>query len=290
MARPLRIQYPNAMYHIISRGIGRMTIFHNEKDWNKFIQFMKRVMEKYNWTCHAYCLMGTHYHILLETPDANMADGMKYLNQLYSQFYNWKYQRAGPVLQGRYKAWMVEKEAKLLDNCRYIVNNPMEAKMVQHPSEWLWSSFRATRGLEKVPGYLETDFLLQYFSSSRKKAQKMYEDFVLAGIGMESPLLEAKNQIFLGSDSFIEEAMQHAEGADLLSGIPKIQKHAARPALQDIFGKGSFKSKKIRNAKIKGAYEKHGYTLREIGQHLQLNSDYLSRLLIEMRKRSEGRT
>ena len=70
-----------------------MTIFHNEKDWKKFIQFMERVIDKYNWFCHAYCLMGTHYHILLETPDANMVPGMKQLNQFYSQFYNWKYQR-----------------------------------------------------------------------------------------------------------------------------------------------------------------------------------------------------
>ncbi len=219
-----------------------------------------------------------------------MVVGMKYLNQLYSQFYNWKYQRVGPVLQGRYKSWLVEREEKLLDNCRYIVNNPVEAKMVQHPSEWPWSSYRATRGIEKAPKYLETAILLRHFSSSRKKAQKMYEDFVLAGIGMESPLLEAKNQIFLGSDSFIAEAMLHAENADLLSDIPKIQKLAARPTLANIFGKGSFTSKKIRNSKIKEAYEKHLYTLREIGQHLQLNSDYLSRLLIEMRKRSEGRT
>jgi REP element-mobilizing transposase RayT len=267
-----------------------MTIFHNEKDWVKFIQFMERVIDKYNWICHAYCLMGTHYHILLETPDANMVPGMKQLNQFYSQFYNWKYQRAGPVLQGRYKAWLVEKEEKFLDNSRYIVNNPAEAKMVQHPSEWPWSSFRATRGMEKVPGYLETDFLLRHFSSSRRKAQMMYEDYVLAGIGMQSPLLEARNQIFLGSDSFIAEAMQYTEGADLLSDIPKIQKLAARPALESIFETGSVTSKETRNLKIKEAYEKHRYTLREIGQHLQLNADYLSRRLIEMRKRSEGRT
>jgi len=288
MARPLRIQYPGAMYHIISRGIGRMTIFHNEKDWTKFISFMARVIKKYNWICHAYCLMGTHYHIFLETPDANMVPGMKQLNQFYSQFYNWKYQRVGPVLQGRYKAWLVDRKEKFLDNSRYIVNNPVEANLVQHPSDWPWSSYRATRGVEKVPGYLETDFLLSHFSSSRKKAQTMYEDFVLAGIVMESPLLEAKNQIFLGSDSFIADAIQHVENADLLSDIPKVQKLAARPSLESIFETGSIISKEIRNLKIKEAYEKHRYTLREIGQHLQLNADYLSRLLIDMRKRSEG--
>ncbi len=290
MARPLRIQYPGAMYHIISRGIGRMTIFHNEKDWKKFIQFMERVIQQHNWICHAYCLMGTHYHIFLETPDANMIVGMKYLNQLYSQFYNWKYRRVGPVLQGRYKSWLVEREEKFLDNCRYIVNNPVDAEMVEHPSEWPWSSFRATRGIEKTPGYLETDFLLRHFSSSRKKAQQMYEDFVLAGIGMDSPLKEAKNQIFLGSDSFIAEAMQHADCTGMLIDIPKTQKLAARPTLGGIFGNSNQTSKKLRNSRIKKAFEKHQYTLREIGQHLQLHPDYLSRLMTEMRKTSEGRT
>jgi putative transposase len=272
------------MYHIISRGIARMTIFHNEKDWIKFIQFMERVTEKYNWTCHAYCLMSNHYHLLLETPDANMVPGMKQLNQFYSQFYNWKYQRVGPVLQGRYKAWLIEKEEKFLDNCRYIVNNPVEAKMVEHPSEWPWSSFRATRGLEKVPGYLETDFLLKHFSSSRKKAQKMYEDFILAGIGIDSPLKEAKNQIFLGSDSFIAETMQHVDRDDEMNNVPKTQKLANRPSLENVFNGSHNISKQARNHLILKAHDIHLCTQREIGNHLGLHPGYISRIVLKMRK------
>jgi len=117
----------------------------------------------------------------------------------------------------------------------------------------------------------------------------MYEDFVMAGIGMESPLLEAKNQIFLGSESFVKEAMLHADNAKTLLGIPKAQKLAARPTLDDLFGNINYASKIKRNIKIKEAYDKHLYTLREIGQYLKLNPDYLSRLLVEMRKRSDGR-
>jgi len=290
MARPLRIQFPGAMYHIMSRGIGKMTIFHTDHDWNKFISFMERVITRYNWTCHAYCLMGTHYHILLETPDANMVPGMKQLNQFYSQYYNWKYRRVGPVLQGRYKAYLVQKDEKFLDNSRYIVNNPVEANMVQHLSEWPNSSFKATRGLCKTPSFLHTDFLLSHFSSSSKKAKRMYEEFVLAGIGMESPLKEAKNQIFLGSDSFVKETMKHVDDADKLVGIPKVQKLAERPSLEDLFKSNGQPSKRIRNLRIKEAYEGHGYTLRQIGEYLQLNPDYLSRIIAEIRKTSEGRT
>ncbi len=284
MARPLRIQYPGAMYHIISRGIARMTIFHNEKDWRKFIQFMERVIKKYNWTCHAYCLMGTHYHLFLETPDANMVPGMKQLNQFYSQFYNWKYQRIGPVLQGRYKAWLVEREEKFLDNCRYIVNNPVEAKIVEHPADWPWSSFRTTRGIEKVPGYLETGFLLRQFSPSRKKAQIMYENFVLAGIGTETPLKEAKNQIFLGSDSFIAEAMQHVDCNDEMNNVPKVQKLAGRPTLEEIFVNAETTSKKNRNQLILTAHDTYAYTQREIGEHLKLHPGYISRIILRLRK------
>ena len=284
MARPLRIQYPNAMYHIISRGIGRMTIFHNEKDFSKFIQFMERVIEKHNWICHAYCLMGTHYHILLETPDANMVVGMKYLNQVYSQFYNWKYRRVGPVLQGRYKSWLVEREEKFLDNSRYIVNNPVEAKMVEHPADWAWSSFRATRGIEKVPKYLETDFLVSHFSSSRKKAQIMYEDFVRAGIGMESPLKDAKKQIFLGSDSFIAEAMQYVNDYDEMNNVPKPQKFADRPPLEGVFIRTKTTSKEKRNRLILKAHDKHAYTQRVIGDYLGLHSGHISRIILRLRK------
>ena len=285
MARALRIEFEGALYHTINRGVGRMTIFHNDKDWQKFLSFQERVVKQFNWICHAYCLMGNHYHILIETPDPNLARGMKILNQLYSQFYNWKYQRTGTVFQDRYKAWLVDKEEKFLDNSRYIVNNPVEANMVQHPSEWLYSSFRATRGIEKAPKYLETDFLLRHFSSSRKKAQNMYEEFVLAGIGMESPLKEAKNQIFIGSDSFIRETMLRIDSKDKLRNLPRKQRMAGRPALNEIFNAKAIRSKKERNNTIQAAYEVHQYHLKEIGEHLNLNPNYLSHLLIEMRKK-----
>ena len=284
MARPLRIQYPGATYHIISRGIARMTIFHTEKDWSKFIGFMERVITRYRWICHAYCLMGNHYHILIETPDANMVPGMKQLNQLYSQFYNWKYHRVGPVLQGRYKAWLVQREEKFLDNCRYIVNNPGEAKMVEHPSQWPWSSFRATRGMDPKPPFLNTDFLLSRFSTSRKKARTIYEEFVLAGIGMESPLEKARNQIFMGSDAFIAEVIRHVHERDELNNVPRAHKTAGRPALGDIFNNSIMTSKKTRNHLILQAYDVHAYTQREIGEFLHLYPGYISRIILRLRK------
>lgn len=290
MARPLRIQYQGAMYHVISRGNGRMTLFYTEKDWAEFHSFLERVFAKYNWVAHAWCLMGNHYHLLIETPDANMVPGMKQLNQFYSQFFNWKHRRTGSVLQGRYKAYLVEKESQFLENCRYVVNNPVKAGMVDHPSKWPWSSFNATRGLVRAPNFLNTDFLLSHFGSSRRDAQDRYESFVLAGVGEESPLKHAKGQIFLGSCAFIRKVMGHAGSPELVPDFPRKQRMASRPSLDDLFKEAVNLKKTRRNQNIKLAHETYRYTLREIGSHLNLHPDYLSRLLGDIRKTSEGRT
>ena len=285
MARALRIEFPGALYHIINRGIGQMMIFHDDKDWKRFLGYQARVMKQFNWLCHAYCLMGNHYHLLVETHDPNLSKGMKLLNQLYSQFYNFKYQRCGPVFQGRYKAWLVDKEDYYLENCRYIVNNPGKARLVQHPSEWIWSSYNATSGSTKAPPWLATDHVLLHFSSSKRKAIKMYEEFVLDGIDAESPLQEAKHKIFLGSDSYVGEVLKNVVCDDTWKIISRERKIADRPSLEELFDGNDFLPKKARNRLIKVTFEEHQYTLKEIGDHLELNPNYLSRLLCDMRKR-----
>ncbi len=135
MARPLRIEYENALYHIISRGNEGMTLFIQDQDRHAFMNVLERVVERYNWICHAYCLMGNHYHLVIETPDANLCRGMKYLNGVYSQKFNRRHSRFGHVLQGRYKSFLVQREEQFLENCRYIVLNPVRAKIVRTPSD-----------------------------------------------------------------------------------------------------------------------------------------------------------
>jgi putative transposase len=100
MARPLRIQFDGALYHIISKGNERMMIFLEDADRIKYLNILNTTIERFNWLCHVYCLMGNHYHLMIETPDANVSKGMKYLNQVYSQFFNRKYNRVGHVLTG----------------------------------------------------------------------------------------------------------------------------------------------------------------------------------------------
>src|SRR3972149_4573760 len=163
MARPLRIEYPGALYHVTARGNAREAIFRDDPDRGAFLVILGRVVERYNWLCHAYCLMGNHYHLLVETPDGDLSKGMRQLNGLYTQRSNRRHRRVGHIFQGRYKAILVDKDSYLLELCRYIVLNPVRAHLVKSVERWPWSSYRATVGERAAPAWLSTEALLAQF-------------------------------------------------------------------------------------------------------------------------------
>jgi REP element-mobilizing transposase RayT len=146
MARPLRLEFAGALYHVTARGDGREDIYRAEGTRRLFLDVLGGVYRRFHWVVHAYCLMTNHYHLLVETPDANLSKGMRELNGVYTQRFNRTYDRAGHVFQGRYKAILVQKEAYLLELARYVVLNPVRARMVRAPGEWPWSSYRAMIG------------------------------------------------------------------------------------------------------------------------------------------------
>ena len=131
MARPLRIEFPGAVYHITSRGNGRQDIFSDDDDRIDFLERLSATVEHFHWICHAYCLMTNHYHLLIETPDGNLSAGMRQLNGTYTQAFNRKHRQVGHLFQGRFKSILVEKESHLLTLSRYIVRNPVAARMVK---------------------------------------------------------------------------------------------------------------------------------------------------------------
>ncbi|MCP4252152.1 MAG: transposase, partial [Candidatus Scalindua sp.] len=149
MSRPLRIEYDGALYHLTSRGNARKPIFAGDEDRKIFLDTLDKVNDKYNFLCHAYCLMDNHYHLLIETPDGNLSNGMRQLNGVYTQRYNRRNRKVGHVFQGRYKAILIQKETHFLEVCRYIVLNPVRARAVSTPKEWKWTSYKATAGFEK---------------------------------------------------------------------------------------------------------------------------------------------
>ena len=136
MARPLRIEYPGAIYHVTSRGDGREAIYLDDGDREEFLSVFEDVIRRMNWKCSAYCLMENHYHLLVETPDGNLSRGMRQLNGVYTQRFNRLHDRSGHVFQGRYKAILVERDSHLKELCRYVVLNPVRAGMVDRPEEW----------------------------------------------------------------------------------------------------------------------------------------------------------
>ena len=286
MARPLRIEYSGAVYHITSRGNARKKIYSDDQDRENFLGVLSTVIKRYNWLCHAYCLMDNHYHLLIETPDANLSMGMRQLNGVYTQLYNRRHRRPGHIFQGRYKAILVDKDNYLLELCRYVVLNPVRARLAELPERWKWSSYSATAGLEKAPEYLSVDWILGVFGTNRKTAQKHYREFVKESINRKSPWEELQGQILLGEDSFVEKFKDLLGDKEAIKEIPRQQRYAGRPNLKEIFKRKSsgFGSgvKKRRNQGIYSAHTNYGYTFKDIADHLGIHYTTVSKIIKEL--------
>lgn len=278
MTRPLRIEYPSAVYHVTARGNARQDIFLDDEDRVRFLDSLHQVVDRFNWLCHAYCLMSNHYHLLIETVDPTLSRGMRQLNGVYTQAFNRYHSRVGHVFQGRFKAIHVEKEAYLLELSRYVVLNPVRAGMVHAAKDWPWSSYRATAGLVKSPRFLTTNWLLEQLDPDRTRAQKAYRQFVSQGRGT-SPWEDLKGQIYLGSDSFIA-SLPIADPRVL--EVPKRQRLVNRPRLRDVFAD----DRSI--GTIYQAYHDHGYTQREIAEHLGVHYATISRRIRKWEETEES--
>jgi putative transposase len=282
MARPLRIQFPGALYHITARGNAKQNIFLNKDDFSDFQKILCKVTKRYHLILHSYCLMHNHYHLLLETLEGNLSQGIRQLNGTYTQQFNKKYQRVGHLLQGRFKSILVEKENYLLELSCYIVLNPLRANLVEDLRDWHYSSYPQTIGVAKKIPCLFPDWILSQFGPDKKSARISYQDFVLSGIHKESPLRKVKGQIFLGSEYFLAKMEQFMEQKEQLTEIPRKQLYATRPSLEKIF-----QTNDKREMKIYQANQKYGYTLKEIGQYLGLHYTTISKIIkkIEDRKK-----
>jgi putative transposase len=231
VARPLRLEYEGAVYHVTSRGNERSAIFRDDRDRAKFLEILGSVVSGSRWILHGYCLMGNHFHLLLETPLGNLSRGMQRLNGRYTRWFNIRHDRAGHLLQGRYKAILVEKEEHLLELCRSIVLNPVRARMVESASRWRWSNYRATSGAVSAPDWLEVDWTLSQFSSRRQTARRIYRQFVAEGKGARSPMRDVWGQIYLGGEIFRKEIDLRLKGHRPAREVPAVQR---RPGIRDI--------------------------------------------------------
>ncbi len=274
MARPLRIEYAGALYHVTSRGDRQENIYQDDRDRNDFLEILAQVKSRYNWLIHAYCLMDNHYHLLIETPDGNLSKGMRQLNGVYTQTSNRNHQRVGHVFQGRYKAILVQKETYLLELARYIVLNPVRARMVRTVQEWSWSSYRDTAGYRCPPDWLETDWILSAFGRRKATAVARYRKYVMEGKNQPSPWEQLRNQVFLGSEQFVDDLRNKIDGRKELSEIPQSQRRPIPRPLQ-YYEKHAV----TRDEAIANAYASGGYSMKEIGDYFGLHYSRVSRLL-----------
>lgn len=283
MSRPLRIEFAGALYHVTSRGDGQEDIYLDDGDRELFLEVLGEVSGRLNWTPHAYCLMGNHYHLLLETPDGNLSKGMRHLNGVYTQRFNRKHKRVGHVFQGRYKAIIVQKQTYLLELARYIVLNPVRARMVRSAKDWPWGSYRATAGMADVPLWLATDWILSAFSDKRSEAAERYKAFVAEGKNQPAIWEQLKNQIYLGTDAFIAKMQAKKPDKEDLSEIPLGQRRAMAKPLEHYAARS-----KTRNEAIVNAYNSGAYGMKEIGDHFGLHYSRVSRIIANQRKEKES--
>ncbi len=274
MSRPLRLEFPGALYHVTSRGDRREPIYDDDEDKVLFYDVLEEVYVRYRWRIHAYCLMDNHYHLLIETPDANLAQGMRHLNGVYTQRYNSKQRRVGHVFQGRYKAILVQKDSYLLELSRYIVLNPVRARMVRAAKDWPWSSYRATVGQVDIPEWLYVDWLLSVYSKVRIEAIRQYKQFVAEGKGQPSPWEQLKNQVYLGNEHFVKQMQNKLNVKTDLSEIPIAQKRSVAKPLEYYIARY-----KDRDKAILEAYSSGAYSMKEIGGQVGLHYSRVSRII-----------
>ena len=206
MARPLRITFPGAFYHVTSRGNERKAVFKSQRDREKFLEYLETATERYNAMIHVFCLMDNHYHLLLETPSGNLPQIMRHINGAYTTYFNAKWTRSGHLFQGRYKAILVEMDEYAKELSRYIHLNPVRAKMADSPGAYAWSSYQYYIGKKKSPIWLQRNFILGYFGQRSSAAQKRYGEFVVSLVDREyeSPLKEVTGSVLLGTQDFID--------------------------------------------------------------------------------------
>ncbi|HEY8974028.1 MAG TPA: transposase [Burkholderiaceae bacterium] len=211
MPRPTRLQYPGALYHVTARGVQQGTIFLDDLDRGALLKYIARALEEGNARAFAYCLMGNHYHLVLQTHQSNLSKLMQRINSGFCQSVNRRHQRCGHLLEGRFKAIVVDRDSHLLEACRYVDLNPVRAGLVASPLQWRWSSYAAHVGRAPVPAWLATDELHGVLTGratpscdALRTARRRYADWVAAGRGVRLWDESLHHGLYLGDQAFVE--------------------------------------------------------------------------------------
>jgi len=236
MARPLRIEFAGAVYHVMSRGNARQEIVLDDADREKRLDWLRRTVETYGWRLHAFALMRNHDHLFFETPEPNLSAGMQYLNGSYTSYFNRRHRRCGHLFQGRFKAHLIDQDGYFLEVSRYIHLNPVRAELVARPEQFPWSSYRGYQRASRTIEWVTYDRVLGEFDTSFGLARRAYTRFVRAGIEEPplSPFAAAFQGVVLGSDKFVARVRRFLDDRPPDGNVPQLEQIRARPSLEQI--------------------------------------------------------
>ena len=281
MSRPLRIEFKGALYLITSRGNAKQDIYMNGEDREVFLDILGNTISRMGWICHGYCLMINHYHLIIETPEANLSKGMRLLNGVYTQTFNRRHDGAGHLFQGRFKSILVEKKAYLKELARYVALTPVLANITEKAEDYPWSSYRSTAGLDAREKWLNVDPILSCFDRSKKLARTLYMEFVEEGLKLRMDLeKEIRHQVFLGSAEFIAELQENYSFGKDLSEIPWGQKKNPMKTFEYFDVEYSNRKEAMARAYLSGQF-----TLKEVGNHFGVHYSTVSKAVKEFEKK-----
>jgi len=238
MTRPLRMEFPGALYHVMSRGNERRDIVRDDAEREKRLDWLRRTVEVYGWRLHAFVLMSNHDHLFVETPEANLSAGMQHYNGSYTGYFNRRHRRSGHLVQGRFQGHLIEEEGYFLEVSRYIHLNPVRAKLVEVPQGWRWSScagyVRASRRIDWVC----YDRVLGEFGQCGEQSRRLYSRFLRAGLedSPSSPFVEAVGGRVVGTSPFVERVRSLIEDEPEDREVPQLKQVRKRPDLATIKG------------------------------------------------------
>lgn len=282
MTRPLRLEFPGALYHVTSRGNRRNPIYLDEADRRAWLDVLALVCERHHCVIHSFCQMTNHYHLLIETVEANLSQSMRQLNGLYTQHFNRRHRLVGHLFQGRYKAILVQKESYLLELSRYIVLNPLRAKMVASLDDWQWSSHRFLLGGDTPPAWLERDWLLSRFGATSTTAVSAYKEFILAGVNEANPLAGTRHQMLLGDDVFVSAHQQLQRSEELVETTRAERRAVALPLTEYQLRYAD------RSEAMARAYLSTAFTMSQIACTFSVSSKTVSRAVAAFEKAKPG--
>jgi putative transposase len=285
MSRPLRIEFPNAIYHVTSRGDRRESIYRDDLDRQAQLETIAHAMDRFDAQVLAYCQMGNHFHLVLHTRQANLSRLMRHVNGVYTQAFNRRHGLVGHLFQGRFKAILVDRDAYLLALCRYVERNPVAAGLVAGPSDWAWSSCRAHLGLAVTPPWLDTDGLHANLLGrpaddlrSRAQAAALYATLVNQNQPSDDSFWQRalKGQVFLGDDAFVGRMQAMVQPQKLGDrAIPKPQ----RQGVPRTWSQALAACDQDRNRAIAWAYRSGGMTMTALAQHAEISVAHVSRIV-----------